>query len=75
MRAAVYRPGMVRVHDVERPVPKGQDVLVRIHASTICAADYRTVIDRYYPLDQIEEAQRYAATGHKKGHVVIRIAE
>src|SRR5262252_7221930 len=41
MKAAVYRPDVVRIQEVERPVPKDNEVLVRIHATTICAADYR----------------------------------
>src|ERR1700693_1730181 len=42
MRAAVYAgKGVVQVRDVEKPVPKDGEVLVRIHAATVCAADYR----------------------------------
>src|SRR5690348_1543588 len=42
MRAAVYAgKGAVQVKEVERPVPADNEVLVRIHATTICAADYR----------------------------------
>jgi NADPH:quinone reductase-like Zn-dependent oxidoreductase len=41
MRAAVCSPGAVHVGDVEKPVPKDDEVLVRVHATTICAADYR----------------------------------
>jgi NADPH:quinone reductase-like Zn-dependent oxidoreductase len=41
MKAAVYRPGVVRIQDVQTPVPKDNEVLVRIQATTICAADYR----------------------------------
>ena len=41
MKAAVYRRGIVQIQDVEKPVPKDNEVLVRIHATTICAADYR----------------------------------
>jgi NADPH:quinone reductase-like Zn-dependent oxidoreductase len=42
MKAAVYiGKGAVQVKDVERPVPADNEVLVRIYATTICAADYR----------------------------------
>jgi len=41
MKAAVYRRGVVQIEDVEKPVPKDNEVLVRIHTATICAADYR----------------------------------
>jgi NADPH:quinone reductase-like Zn-dependent oxidoreductase len=42
MKAAVYSSrGVIQVKDVETPVPKDNEVLVRIHATTICAADYR----------------------------------
>src|SRR5436190_21285725 len=47
MKAAVYSPGVVQIQDVEKPVPKDDEVLVRVHASTICAADYRL---RSFPL-------------------------
>ena len=45
MKAAVCTrfgsPDVVQIKDVEKPAPKDNEVLVRIHASTICAADYR----------------------------------
>jgi NADPH:quinone reductase-like Zn-dependent oxidoreductase len=41
MKAAVYSRGDIQIQDVEKPVPKDNEVLVRVHATTICAADYR----------------------------------
>ena len=43
MRAVVYDrygpPDVLRVEDVARPVPKADEVLVRIHASTVTRTD------------------------------------
>ena len=45
MKAAVFTrygpPEVLEIRDVERPVPRDDEVLVRIHAATVCAADWR----------------------------------
>jgi NADPH:quinone reductase-like Zn-dependent oxidoreductase len=45
MRAAVYTrygpPSVVQIKEVEKPVPKNDEVLVRVRAATVCAADWR----------------------------------
>jgi NADPH:quinone reductase-like Zn-dependent oxidoreductase len=44
-RAAVYRrygpPEVVRVMDVPKPAPRDNQVLIRVHATTVSAADWR----------------------------------
>jgi NADPH:quinone reductase-like Zn-dependent oxidoreductase len=34
---------------------------------------FRPVIDRYYPLEQVAEAHQYVQGGHKKGNVVVTL--
>ena len=45
MRAATYRrfggPDVVSVNDIPRPAPRADELLIKVHASTVSAADHR----------------------------------
>ena len=47
---------------------------VELLADLLARGEYRAVIDRTYPLEQIAEAHRYVETGRKTGNVVLTVA-
>lgn len=55
------------------PIPKHDQVMVRHFKNLIESGEFRPVIDRTYPLDQIVDAYRYVETGQKTGNVVISL--
>ena len=65
---------LLRGRKVRFPYPQDNQAIVRHLRELIESGDFRPVIDRRYPLDQIVDAYRYVETGQKTGNVVITIA-
>jgi NADPH:quinone reductase-like Zn-dependent oxidoreductase len=55
------------------PIPRDDQEMVRYFKGLIESGEFKPVIDRRYPLDQIVEAYRYVDTGQKIGNVVISV--
>jgi NADPH:quinone reductase-like Zn-dependent oxidoreductase len=55
------------------PIPKHDQEMVGYFKELIESGEFKPVIDRRYPLDQIVEAYRYVETGQKIGTVVISL--
>lgn len=58
---------------VKFPVPSHNQEMVRYFRELIEAGQFRPVIDKRYPLDEIVDAYRYVETGQKIGNVVIEV--
>ena len=70
IRSAISRSGTVSV-----PLPNratAQAFFERL-AALMAAGQYRAVIDRSYPLDQISDAYRYVQTKQKAGIVALKV--
>jgi NADPH:quinone reductase-like Zn-dependent oxidoreductase len=55
------------------PIPRDDQEMVGYFKDLIESGEFKPVIDRRYPLDQIVEAYRYVETGQKIGNVVISV--
>ena len=62
-----------RGRKVKFPFPKQDQEMVRYFRDLMEAGEFRPVIDRRYPLEQIVDAYRYVETGRKIGNVVITV--
>jgi NADPH:quinone reductase-like Zn-dependent oxidoreductase len=60
---------------VRFPIPKHDQLMMRHFRKLMESGEFRPVIDRTYPLDQIAEAYRYVEAGQKTGNVVISVED
>ena len=65
--------GIVGDKKMSFPLPKHSKKEIIFFRELIESGHYRAVIDRQYPLDQIQDAYRYVETGEKTGSVVITV--
>ena len=56
------------------PIPRHSKKEVTFFKELIESGQYKPVIDRRYPLEQIQEAYRFVETGEKTGSVIITVA-
>ena len=55
------------------PIPRDDQEMVRYFKGLVESGEFKPLIDRRYPLDQIVQAYRYVETGQKIGNVVISV--
>jgi len=53
------------------PIPKHDQPMMKYFQGLMASGEFKPLIDRTYPLDEIVAAYRYVETGQKVGNVVI----
>ena len=64
----------IALNGVMFPIPKHNQEMVKHARALIESGEFKPVVDRTYPLDNIAEAYHYVETGQKIGNVVISVA-
>lgn len=57
------------------PIPSIEKDIIAFLKDLVEKGQYKPVIDKHYPFDQIKEAFHYVQTGQKTGNVVLKISE
>jgi NADPH:quinone reductase-like Zn-dependent oxidoreductase len=65
---------LFRGRKVMFPIPKHDQEMVRYFRGLLETGQFKPLIDRRYPLEQIVDAYRYVESGRKIGNVVIALA-
>ncbi|MDY7103387.1 MAG: NAD(P)-dependent alcohol dehydrogenase [Actinomycetota bacterium] len=69
---ALVTPPLRRRH-VRFPFPSVDQAMIERLAGLLETGEYRPMIDRTYPLEEIVDAYTYVETGRKLGNVVVRL--
>ena len=77
MRAVVHDrygpPDVLRLADVEKPMPKEDEILIRIRATTVNRSNCGWRAPHPFLLEDAVEATQYVETGQKTGNVALTV--